>query len=70
MARVAVVAEVTISIHTYVEAESGEEAMDVAEGRPMHSLCYQCGGDSTVDEEWCTSGELDGSPVKMRVAEA
>jgi hypothetical protein len=67
--RYAVTAQVTISIHTYVKAETPEEAYNIAEARPMVGLCYQCGGDGSVNEEWCTSGELDGSPDKMRVEE-
>lgn len=71
MPRFAVVAEVTISIHTYVDGvDTADEALEIAEGREMHSLCFQCGGDETVNAEWCTAGELDGTPVKLRAEEA
>lgn len=65
-----VLAEVTISVFTEVEAATAKEAMEIAEGRELPSLCYQCGGSDRAGEEWATSGELDGSPVKMRAEEA
>lgn len=70
MKRYIVTAEVTISMHTIVEAESDEEARSIAEGRSNKHLCHQCAGDDNASEEWCTSGELDGSPERLRVEEA
>lgn len=68
MAEFVVVSEVTISMHTRVEAKTAKEAVRVAEGRGMVGLCHQCsGGDPR--EEWVTSGELDGEPQKIRVEE-
>lgn len=61
-----VTAEVTISVHTTVTANSKDEAADVAAQRPLISLCHQCGGGQPY-EEWCTSGELDGDPDKFKV---
>lgn len=57
---------VTISVHTEVEAKSGKEAGEIAlADRSMISLCHQCGGGDPT-QEWCTSGELDGEPMKLR----
>lgn len=51
----------TISVSTDVEADSIEEAREIAADRPIIDLCHQCSvGDA--DEQWVTSGELDGSP--------
>lgn len=50
---------VTISVHTFVEASSSEEAREKALDHPMVGLCHQCAGGKD-QEEWVTSGELDG----------
>ena len=64
-----VVGTITISVHTDVEARDEEEAIEIAVGRPVMSLCHQCArGDS--NEEWATSGELDGEPCDLRVEDA
>lgn len=60
-------AEVTISMYTEVEADSPEKALEIAEGRDIKRLCIHCSGDDDKREEWVTSGELDGSPTKMKV---
>lgn len=63
-----VVAEMTISLHTRVEAENAEAALEDAGGRRTPRLCHQCaGGDPRLD--WVTSGELDGEPAKLRIEE-
>ena len=52
----------TISLHTDVEADSQEEAIKKAfDERGVMSLCNQCSGGQS-EEEWVTSGELDGEP--------
>ncbi len=55
---------ITISLHTIVEADSAEEAKDIAFARSVQSLCHQCAGsrNDEDEEEWRTSGELDGEP--------
>jgi hypothetical protein len=55
---------VTISIHTDVEAESEQEAYDLAYDRPMQSFCHHCAG-GDPEEVWSTSGELDGEPINL-----
>jgi hypothetical protein len=58
----------TIGVFTDVEADSPEQAKELAEDRGMVGLCYQCAtGDPA--EEWCTSGELDGIPSDLDVEE-
>jgi hypothetical protein len=54
----------TISVFTDVEADSPGEAKRLAQKRGMIGLCHQCAG-GNVDEEWCTSGELDGTPRSL-----
>lgn len=63
-----VVAMCTISVHTDVEATSKREAVKLARGRSMMSLCHQCSGGSSHDE-WSTSGELDGTPFDLTAEE-
>ena len=50
---------VTISITTTVEADSYEEAIEIAEGRQMMSILPNNG--ETEDEYWMAY-ELDGEP--------
>jgi hypothetical protein len=53
---IAIAAKITLV--TKVEAGSVAEALDIAKGRDVVSLCWQCaGGDE--DTQWCTTGELD-----------
>lgn len=59
--RFRVVAEVTISVHTDVEAETEEQAKELAGQRGMMHLCWSCSSESASDQ-WVTSGELDGDP--------
>lgn len=67
MPKFIVSANVTISVWTEVEADTEQEAMALAEDRPMQTLCHQCSGTrhSQGREEWRTSGELDGSPFDL-----
>lgn len=66
MPKYRVTALVTISMNTEVEADNPQEACDLAEERATQGLCYQCANGRGIDEEWRTSGELDGSPHDLR----
>lgn len=70
MPKYLVMAEMTISVHTEVEADTLEEAIEIAQGRPVMGLCHQCAasaGSSHADlEEWRTNGELDGEPARIQ----
>ncbi len=60
-----VIAEVTISVITDVEATSPEAAERIAANRgEMQGLCHQCceGQRGYRDEQWQLTGELDGAP--------
>ena len=62
--------EVTISVHCEVEANSKEEALELARDLPMMSLCHHCAsGSEKYEDEWRTSGELDGEPQNLWVEE-
>ncbi len=62
-------AQVTISLSTIVEAESEEQAIEIADGRPMCSLpSHEHSGDSE-DEVWVHSGEIDGTACHITVEE-
>ncbi len=63
------VATVTISVHTDVEADTLEKAIEIAEER---SLCTVGDPDmhgSSPEFEWCHSGELDGTVEDIRQEE-
>ena len=62
MKRFSVAGQVTISIYTIVEAESAEQAMEIAEGRDLPNLCHQCAGAGDENVQWSLTGELDGMP--------
>lgn len=64
-----VVGLLTISVHTRVEANSPEEAIEIARGRDVPGLCHQCSNSERADEEWSTSGELDGEPYDLAIEE-
>ena len=66
--RFRVSAEVTISMHTDVDAANEEQARDLALDAGMMSLCHQCAGEDG-DGQWVTSGELDGEPTVIEVEE-
>jgi hypothetical protein len=64
-----VVGQITISVSTDVMATSADEAKSIAMERPIMSLCNQCATGSPEDE-WVTSGELDGGdPDNVTVME-
>ncbi len=68
MKRYRVTSEVTISLSTVVYAKSKAQALSLASDKPIVSLCHQC-ADGEQDEEWVTSGELDGEPQNLVVEE-
>lgn len=70
MKRFRVTGVATISVHTDVDAETPEEAIKIAQGRPMQGLCFQCANTEGADDEWRTSGELDGEPGDLEVEES
>lgn len=65
--RYRVSAEMTISVSTVVEATSEAKALEAALDVPVQSLCHQCS--NGADDEWSTSGELDGAPRNLRAEE-
>lgn len=67
MAKFRLVAEVTISIATEVEAATPAEALEIAESREMARLCHQC-ATGEPEQEWVAS-ELDGDAMKVRIEE-
>lgn len=58
--RFRVIGTMTISVHAVVEAKDESEARELAEDLGVQSFCYQCS--SGDQEEWSTTGELDGEP--------
>jgi hypothetical protein len=55
------VIEATITLGVEVEADTLEEAIQLAQEAPVQSFCYQCA--KGEKDEWTTSGELDcGAP--------
>ena len=62
--RYCISAEVTVSIHTYVEAGSAKEAIANCSADMPH-LCHQC-ATNDGDGQWSLSGELDGEPRDLR----
>lgn len=59
MPKFSVSGEVTISVHTDVEAETEEEAKKIAADRGTQSFCYQCAR-GEPEQEWTTTGDIDG----------
>lgn len=51
---------VTISMYTEVEADSKEDAIDIAESRDVCSLIAPEQMGDTDDSVWVHSGEIDG----------
>ena len=60
---------VTISIFTKVQAKDANAALELAKGRDMVGLCFQCGGSDQQGECFVTSGEMDGVPEGLQVEE-
>lgn len=63
-----VVGHVTISVSVLVEAKSEKKAKTSALQMPMQTFCYECANGQ--DDEWSTSGELDGEVTVTAVEEA
>lgn len=68
MAKYQFVVEATITMGTDVEADTLEQAIEIAKGRCTMSLCYEC----AHGEEgcWNTSGELDADPENSKLVAA
>jgi len=62
MKKFKLIADVTISIYTEVEAETLEEAIEIAEDR---EIINSNEGTSDVNIEWLTD-EYDGMPLNIR----
>ena len=60
-------AVVTVSLFTKVNANSKQEAIEIAESRGLQGLCHQCASSREPHEEWSLSGELDGEPCDISV---
>jgi hypothetical protein len=59
--------ETTISLYTEVEAESLEEAVELAKKNGVQGLCHQCArGDPDC---WNTTGELDCDPITCKLVD-
>ena len=56
-----------ISLHIDVEAETLEEAVELAQEAPTMSLCHHCA--RTHKSEWSTSGEIDGDPAGSKLVD-
>lgn len=56
---------ITISVFVDVEADNKEDAIDKALGYPVRHLCHSCS--NAVEDQWSTSGELDGEPQEEHV---
>jgi hypothetical protein len=54
---------VTVSISTYVEADSEKEAIENCEAS-LPNLCHKCASNDG-DDQWSLSGELDGEPFAL-----
>ena len=61
--------EVTIAVHTIVEAEDATQARERAMTRGIKSLCWRCDSSHGDDEEWCPGGGLDGEVTITHVDE-
>jgi hypothetical protein len=62
------VVEATISMNCEVEADSLDEAVELAKEAPIQSLCHQCA--KGEPESWNTSGELDFDVTGTSLSEA
>jgi hypothetical protein len=62
--RYQITAKCTISLTTYVEADSADDAVANCEAE-MPRLCYHCAANDG-DGEWSLSGEIDGDPFDLQ----
>lgn len=66
MAQFTLIANVTISVYTVVEADTLEEAIKIGNERSLMSIPR--GSSEDCNEEW-VADELDGMPESIRVEE-
>lgn len=66
MPKFSVYGEITISAYTIVEAETKEEAMEIAAGREVMSMPALNRNQFPPTEMWI-SDELDGEPQNIRI---
>ncbi len=59
--RYSVIANITISVSTDVEADSEEQARELALERGVQGLCHHCAS-ADGERQWVAGGELDGQP--------
>jgi hypothetical protein len=54
-----------VGVYTSVVASSEREALEIAQGRGVKSVCGSCGSSHEDEDhaEWCLSDNLDGSEV-------
>ncbi len=57
-----IIATVGMSVHTDVEADSLEQALEIAEQRTLCSIGSPESHGAYPDSHWCHSGEIDGTP--------
>lgn len=63
-------AQVTISLYKRIEADTPEEAIEIAKGLAMPGLCYACSEAGKGDDElWQLGGELDGEATEIVIEE-
>ena len=68
MAKYVVSSTITVSLSKEVEADSEEQARDIAEGLCVPGLCSACeSAGERNDDEWGLGGGLDGSPTDVEV---
>lgn len=59
------VATATITLITDVEADSVEDAREIADKRGIQSVCHKCSGKNR-EHVWSLTGELDGEPDLLK----
>lgn len=55
----------TISVYTEVEADTKEQAIELAKDRPKCMLTDPARNGESSEEVWCHTGELDGEPCNV-----
>ena len=67
MAKFRATATVTISLSKEIEADTQEEADEIANGLSLPSLCWSCDGAGKGNpDQWELNG-LDGSPDNIEI---
>lgn len=63
-------AEVTISVYKRIEANTAEEALEIAAGLSMPGLCWQCSEAGKGDDEtWQLGDGIDGEATEIAIDE-